>query len=314
MKKVSFAKIISNPFVILGSYIVSALSLVISLCVGNKIVTYIVSGCLGAYIIAITIYIIKVYFSINRYKRNLKEKYDIEAKKTTDDLINYTATVLDDIKNSTFCSLSKDRKDIKRDLDSLCAQLVKLFKLFLGKNAVCIKIICTDSLVNIDYDKWSTQTIARDCEEDLVERREHDDVTQRLDENTSFYEIIKKAENCWASANLVKTKHKYEKGKMSYKNPDRNYLRYYKSTIVVPIYSQSNYMANEIREYIQNSATGVAIHVLGFLCIDSKNVFDNKNSQHIFETATKIAKIIGRTLYPVFENILIHEIRKAQAH
>lgn len=52
-----------------------------------------------------------------------------------------------------------------------------------------------------------------------------------------------------------------------------------------------------------------SLHILGFLCIDSQNTYEENDCK--FKQAIEIAIVTGKMLYPIFENILNREIIKA---
>lgn len=196
-------EIASNPIVVLGSDILTLIGLIVSLCLKNVIVTSIIVSFLILYIIAITIYIIKRYFSVKRYKKNIDAANDTKNKEMASKIIQQISTALDGIVYSdNFTKNNDDTRSYSAILRNVCCRLKTLFELFLGQNCVCIKTICTDELMDLNYEQWSTITMARDGENLL--RSIHDSERQKISNNTSFYEIISKTKGYWASHNLKK--------------------------------------------------------------------------------------------------------------
>ena len=212
----------------------------------------------------------------------------------------------------------QSRLALKPHLDGVCDTIRKgvetLYFLLSRKRcsfAVCIKEIITSEIYDGDPSKWSTLTIARACD-NLDEREILDNTSQKVIENTSFYETItlKDVElTPWTSRNLEKTKAKYKEAKKDYVNPDPRCLDFYKSTIVVPIKQKNDLVSQVIKELGETNSCG-QVHYLGFLCIDSLETFNDKDKN--FEVLVIFATVFAQLLYPFFEEYLVDKIQKVE--
>ena len=209
----------------------------------------------------------------------------------------------------------QSRAELKPYLNEVCAQIRKaietLYFLLSGKRrsfAICIKEIITPEIYNSDPSTWSTQTIARVCD-NLVDRENLDNTPQQIVSNTSFYESVVKNLSPWTSRNLIKTQTTYHEAHNDYLNPDTRFLEFYRSTIVVPIKQQESEVSQVIKE-LDDANCCENIHYLGFLCIDSLETFDDNDKN--FEILIIFATIFAQLFYPFFEEYLVNKIQKVE--
>lgn len=172
---------------------------------------------------------------------------------------------------------------------------------------VCLKRMCTDTLIDYNCFNASTKAIAR-CGTNYVERSANDFAEQKISDNTSFEFILNnESESGYAAPNLEKTVAKGLENGNQYKNPDPMFLNYYKSTIVVPVRIKSKYISEE-RKKLASDINPNSYNYIAFLCIDSSEIFESDDK--IFKLAFNTLVVCGDALYPLLENKLIKEIEE----
>ncbi len=305
-KKKTFAKIMASPYTTLAGIIISLLGLILPLFKINPIAIYCILGGLGLYFIVITAYFIKLYFSAYKIKKNLVKRSTLAFENMRKEMWVNIADVLD-AADDVSAQLQKEvcsDNSFTNAMERVCQPIKKILDLSLKDCAVCIKRICTDEVMNDKYDTWETITLARVCS-NRAERSQDDLQTQKISDNTSFYEILSKHETMWSSNNLDDTAQAYRDLGLEYKNPDARYHDYYRSTIVVPIFRKVERVSPIIKEYKANLQVK-GKHYLGFLCVDSMNTFPKDNTN--FKEAMRITRIFGRFLYPLLERRLVQQL------
>lgn len=131
--------------------------------------------------------------------------------------------------------------------------------------SVCIKIISSGQNNLKDLEK-KAKTLVRSHNTDRERKRTNEDIT--IGKNTDFIHLCE-GTNIWFHGVDLKTQ--YEKGNYENEAEAKDWQAKYNSTIVVPI-----------RYY--NANDGNPIHdILGFLCIDSKNIIQSWDDVNSFE-------------------------------
>lgn len=188
----------------------------------------------------------------------------------------------------------------------------KLSEIILGKNGcICIKMIETQSLMNVDINKWKIRTIAR-SQSTRPNRIRNDSKPVLVSENSDFYDIITGGINNddvrlnpFIVPNLPELIEAWKTANRIYKNSTRDYLKRYKSTMVFPIATEKEQVASAIRERMIVDHN-VYYHVIGFLCWDYKETFE-KNDEDFALLAEMLASFAD-ILYPLLENYIVKQI------
>ena len=301
---------VTHPSTVLVSYIFTTLGFFLSL--SNNIVLQIIAMSIMTVCFIISIfYLVKFRLNIKKEKRKLKETLETTYLDNTNQILceasNLVRSIVDNSLNEKNDSIADQH------FRSICENVCNsIGDLLLGicniEFSVCLKQICVDKLITYDYEDAYTQTIARTGAKS-VERARNDFARQPIADNTSFLTILQTNDRCWASPNLDKTKEILKKANSQYKNPDRDYKKYYCSTIVAPVRINSRFMSNTILQYAQTERPD-RFHYMAFLCIDSPQKFSSKNKN--FNLASLTLSICGDALYPLFENKLTKEIDMVQ--
>lgn len=173
---------------------------------------------------------------------------------------------------------------LQKSLDDIC----EIYKEFSYQDiSACIKYI--DSIGKVDRERATIKTFVRSSSTDS-KRNENDN--NRLEpiyikDNTDFYSILSpnstNKKSYFYQRNLVQYAKDAEKNGDSYNNSTKNWERYYKSTIVVPIS-----IAN--KRLFFNSRND-CYDVIGFLCIDSlsTDAFLEKDERYNIDVAQAFA-------------------------
>lgn len=298
------AKIVNNPFVVLLTYLLSIVSF-FNISIDNLLICLIFRSFIALYLILLTFFICRRYFSIKRFKNNLVAKINSDSAEINKLLLQFTKTVIE--------SSLKVRKKKNIDYDhfksivkNICSLIQKIICKISGQEfSVCIKIFSLNELLETDYANMSTVTIARESK-DFIERSAHDHQKQSIATNTSFKSLLATGDLLWSCPDLTKLDPEKIKGS-SYQNPDNNYRNFYKSTTVTPIRTKIENVDRNIIDY-SNNCDRVEYHYLGFLCIDSCQTF--KEDEAFFEQLFPILILMGDALYPLLENYLINKIER----
>lgn len=172
--------------------------------------------------------------------------------------------------------------------------------------SVCIKRICTTTNMDDNFQNWEIETIARSSGTNPDRSRKDFSKRVSIGENSDFYVIVSsKYEDIshFASQDLTTIESDFlEQYKMEYKNSTSNFLQYYKSTIVVPIRISETYINPGLRTKL-NSSNENTFHIVGFLCIDTKDVY--KDTDRFIE-GIELAKSLSDSIYKIFENNLLY--------
>lgn len=160
-------------------------------------------------------------------------------------------------------------------LDNLC----DIMESFTGRKvSACIKLISyseDEEIINVDNAKLIT--FCRSAHSDTG-REVYEEATKGilLKENTDYLEIVstENAKNYFYQGDLERYSKKLEEVGKSYNNTDKNWSKFYKGAIVVPIQIKCK------RLYDQNRDE--AWHIIGFLRVDSlsKDAFMKKQEKY----------------------------------
>lgn len=190
-------------------------------------------------------------------------------------------------------------KSICNDTQSVIASLLDDDKV-----SVSIKRIITDEFIDTNYLEWQVETIARCSKSDS--KRDHDKSPKYISEN-SYLEIIVSpdyVDTVFVSPNLTNIANDFIKEyNKQYTNSTKNYLKYYKSTIVVPIRIEASKICSELGTL----PSSLQYYVIGFLCIDSLRTYDDSQ---LFYAAAEFSKTIADSIYKLFEKNIIAVINK----
>lgn len=309
-KKDALNRIASHPALVISSYILTAVGFLFSLS-DNLILQIIAISIMAICFSVLVIAFIRHRLNLKKEIERLEEQFEETYHNNTQNIIlkssNIIRTVVDNSLNVKNNSITNEH------FQSICENICKSIKMLLTEIcgiefSVCLKQICVEELLTYQYLDASTQTIAR-CGNKTEEREKNDFIKQPIAENTSFINILKSNDRCWASNDLTQTQKAMKKVGGEYKNPDKDYKKYYSSTIVVPIRINSKNLSNTILEY-SSSEKPKGFHYIAFLCIDSPERFSPKDKN--FNLASVVLASCGDALYPLFENKLVKEIDKVE--
>ena len=301
-------KVVNSPWFAVSSFVISLVGLIVSIVQNNIVLQIILSVFFVSYLIVVSTVIINRFLNINKIQSKLEKQY---LQRLDSDIAFVSQLIKDEI--SSVSVLRKSSKDEDNFFSSImknnCEIIQKAIReVFSLKFDVCVKSMCVDTVVDSDVSTWKTLTIAR-ASENYTKRIKHDDDRQAISNNTSFLSIIAKNNDSWAAYNIKEIINSLKEIGEEYKNPDKDYENYYKSTIVVPIRKKAKDFSNqEIKDLkIDESCS---YHYLGFLCIDSMQIFD-KNDE-TFKRLINFIIPIGEFLYNLYFEKLLNEIRTNQ--
>lgn len=319
MNKKRFYKVITHPATTAIVDLCTFGGFLVSVWVNNNFFKAVLFAIFSIVFLYSFIFILTRWLSIKRAKRNIQRS----SLRNSEDISTQIHLFFHDLRD---CN---NYLDIHSNLSSelfrskalnLCNRIEKFFNSVLQTNNsvnVCIKLLDTNSISDSDYRKWKTYTFVRSQSTD-TNRSNHDKEYASITENTDFEMIVSdepefRSINYFISENLENTKReyneKYEKDNKHFKNsnPDASY----KSTIVVPIRVSADLASPRLK--IDSSK--YSHHILGFLCIDSDETFDDVEKDFrfsIFMNSAKYACAFADSLYHFFESYLIHRIFEQQ--
>ncbi len=309
-------KFVTHPVVVLLSFVFTFGGFLLTLS-NNIILQCIAVGILVVCTVVITACFIKYRFNIRSEKTKIEKEirqtfevmiqeeqksYLAKAYAGMEKTMEFVRTLVDNSLHTKQVAFSEDH--FRAVCKNICATVRTILLNVCNIDfSVCIKQIHTEEIIDYDYKNATTQTIARSGHK-IVERSQNDSEFQKISDNTSFSDILE-TNSCWASPNLEFTASNRSQGGSTYKNPDENYRKYYKSTIVAPIRINSKYISPTITN-CTSSAKPERYHYIAFLCVDSPETFELEDP--LFTLASMILGVCGDALYPLFENKLIKEI------
>ena len=309
--KTTIEKITSNAWVVLFFNICSLFGLILSCVFGNQWCILVFSILLAVLICIISSYLMYRVFAVRRAKRNI-EKTHLAIRKETGELFHRFFHDLRDCNSFLDKNRDVNQEVFKDKATLLCNQIEKIFNRMLdAKTAVCIKLFRTDTILDKDIDEWEIQTFVRSSSTS-DERYQYDRKSDKIIENTDFEIILRdvgkaKQKDFFYAVNIKKYIDYFEKESgEKFRNSHENYQ--YNSAIVVPIRIKASNMHPELKKLCTDKDY---FHVVGFLCIDTEETFDDvkhnyKYSQ--FMSSLKYACAISDSMYHFFESYLIKEI------
>lgn len=300
-------KFVQNPWVTFSVYLITLFGVIFQIIGENKYVK-ICALCCSTFLISIVVLcFIWRYTTVIKISRKQKKKSINKYSPVSNfylDLLHQQAVTLVQIKNRNV----DDEEFFKSCLLNFC-QLIhdKLNRLLNTDFAVCIKSICLKDTSSIEVNEWKTKTEARIASNNLIRRSARDNEYQRVVDNTSFFNIVKENLLSWAAFDIEEVSKQLEECGQHYKNPDQDFRRYYKSTIVIPIVQKYENIPSELKTKL-NIHSETTHHYLGFLCLDTEESFTSKEDE-IFQAAINLALPLGELLYQVFSEKILLEIR-----
>lgn len=163
------------------------------------------------------------------------------------------------------------------------------------KVCACIKLIENNGSVN-DINKETARviTFSRSSNNDDKRKTYSDNGKSfRIKENTDFYDILdensQNTDSFFYQSDLQQYEKKLEDVGKEYRNTTRNYSKYYKSTIVVPIKIENNLIHYTEDDYGYN--------IIGFLCVDSLSTNAFRDTEFDKCVNTRILESFASELY-----------------
>lgn len=166
------------------------------------------------------------------------------------------------------------------------------------KISVCIKRIIVDDNMQEDFTQWRIETMARSIGT-KQDRNLHNKEPVLIANNSDFKVIIdpQYGDSVFTCMDLTKVKETFlDTYKEEYRNSTEDYIKYYKSTIIAPIRVRTSKMNKGINAPWTNK---ISYHILGFLCIDTEEVFSD--GVELFDTGIELAKALADILYKLVE-------------
>ena len=189
--------------------------------------------------------------------------------------------------------------------DALSAFFSALLRDYLDKNqvSVCIKLIDPQTMNEEDTEHWLLETLARSVSTNQA-RSNMDRNKVLVSDNSDFSVILSNDFDCpyFACPDMRDIEDFFIKNfKKEYRNSRSNYIKHYKSTIVMPIKIDGQNVSREIKEK-DPTITERSVY-FGFLCIDSLKVFSTTQEVKAFETAVEYAKGFADSLFIYLEKV-----------
>lgn len=302
--KKAIVKINSNPFFIFFVSICSIIGFISSFLSQYFVIKLISHLFLYACIIVLIIRFTK-YVTLKREAYKIMDelfeiikKYNFQFKKSYDDIENEEV--------GTYRHLDYILKPISEHLSHL-SQLV------IGdKSCICIKMLDVTSLMNEDLNNWQIITMARSSSTNS-KRVKNDDQPVPISKNSDFKTILKGEDSFYSNQFVVPSLpvliDQWKVVGKEYENSTKNYLEKYKSTIVIPIKTQTEFVSDVIKNELQLKNNS-HYHIIGFLCWDSNNTYLSEYDNERFEKLAELLESFASNLYPLLENYLILLIKK----
>lgn len=243
---------------------------------------------------------------LKNYEEKLLKCYD-QFKDSTEEIHKFFHNMRDHICTyNYFIKKQGSENYLEQMFRNVCSDIESIFnKLWINeKVSVCIKRIIPQNQSNIDNDfmNWEVETIARSISTKQC-RNKNNKKRVKIEENSDFLIIISPEyeDSVFSCMDLTKVnKEFFETYNRPYRNSTKDYLKYYKSTIVAPIRIQVDKMNPKVRPKWME---GIDYHLVGFLCIDTEKVFSGNPVQ--FDIGVEIAKASADMLYNLIENVLV---------
>jgi len=281
------------------------------------------------------IYFSNIFNNENRRIENIK-LLEAEKEKFKESIRNFR-NFSKDIKNDYFSVLKEyhSNKDLykldrvleiyKKGAEKAVNNIAQTFKSLTGEEvSSCVKLICTDNefidnyFLKYDTEKTSCITICRNEGRSSNLRRTRDKIisnTQnernigidkyRLEyvrEHSIFVYLINKYEESFIYFPDIKMANEADNSN-SYSNPNKDFPKYYNTTISVPIRCHRDNLYYQIGEQRYGEmGNDHPYDVIGFLCVDAKsaNVFDSFNNERGENTFADLMTAYASMLYIYF--------------
>lgn len=257
------------------------------------------------YIVVISVFVAKRYFSIKKITARIETEFNNRIQNLSEINRGFFDTLKNEIADVHNCS-SIDIGTFEKVIVTCCTSLNNYFDHYLGnKNSVCIKRIKTETILDEDVHEWDIVTFGRS----LSTKRHRgikDYKSCKVKENTDFELILTGAEDYFASPDLNVTVQKYKDNNLIFRNSRKNFLEHYQSTIVVPIRISMEKIDASLKQHMNYSDEQHVFHVLGFLCIDSMQTYEENSIP--FASAVEQAIAFADAIYPLLEAYLVAQL------
>lgn len=293
------------------AFISSIVTIVLMFTGGNNLFRYILCGIVGIYILCFCWYVVKSLLDTNKAKQEFDRDYSQKHHKVALRLHGYFHN-LRDYSSSIYSVKTLTLEDVVDKCRNICDYIAEFYRALLGNClgddavSVCIKLIKTESIFDEFYTNWEMETIARSTTT-IQQRNNIDKNPVKISENSDFQIIIsrKYQDELFSFSDMRNIDEDFL---LTYQIPYRNsrgedFIKYYRSTIVVPIKIDGKHASQEVKIRIKNVSEKSLI--LGFLCIDSMKVFETEHEKKMFSLSVEYAKTLGDSLYLFFEKILL---------
>lgn len=302
----------ANPIVVVVCDLCTIAGFILALVFQNNVIKIILFSLCTAIILYTVIFISIRWFSINRAKRNIQQNYHDRVRNMSK-LTHIFFHELRDYNNYLKITETIKDSEFHDKAVNICNSIESFFTSVLetkSKTCVCIKLLDIDSISNHDYKTWKTYTFARSASTD-TRRYNDDDKREPITENTDFEILVSNEKefsqyNYFHSVNLEKTSKQFlQDHKRQFLNSHHNAT--YKSTIIVPIRILTKLASPQLG---LNPKT-TRYHILGFLCIDSEETFDEDGHNYRYNTfmnSIQFACAFADSLYHFFESYLLKRL------
>lgn len=285
--------------------VIGSIASIIGLFSGNTIFKIIGIVFVVSYTMGITIFLVKRFLSIQKIHETISSEYD----KRLQSLSETSRNIFDTLKNETADIRNGkgiDTASFEKVIATCCTTLNTYFDCFLGnENSVCIKRIKTETILNEDVHEWDIVTFGRSILT-RKKRSTNDHQSCKVKDNTDFEMILTGEADYFASPNLSITDQKYKQKNKIFKNSHEDFLKYYQSTIVVPIRINMARVSSKLLPHMKYTEDQHIYHVLGFLCIDSMEIYSEDSVA--FASAVEQTIAFADALYPLLESFLIAQL------
>lgn len=285
--------------------VVGSIASIISLFSDNNIFKSIGIAFVIIYFVSLSVFVAKRFFSIRIITARIEDDYNKRIQNLSEINHGFFDTLKNEISDVNNCS-SIDISTFEKVIVTCCSSLNNYFDYYLGnKNSVCIKRIKTETILDEDVHEWDIVTFGRSLSTKR-HRGSKDYKSCKVKENTDFELILTGDEDYFASPNLNITVQKYKDNNLVFRNSRKNFLDHYQSTIVVPIRINMEKIASSLKQQMNYSDEQHVFHVLGFLCIDSMQTYDENSVP--FASAVEQAIAFADALYPLLEAYLVAQL------
>lgn len=313
--KVGINQVVNNPWFILVCNIISIVGFFLSFTVQNEICKIITCAICAVLVLVVTLYLFFRIAGIKKAKRNLSRN----AVATNKKIYKYIHSFYHNLRNYLNVIQQDDAFSSRHFSDKaalLCNHMEKVFTIALDVKepvSVCIKRIKTSSILNGNIKDWELCTFARSTstQRERFEYDRNDRDPDKITDNSDFEMIVSNDKqfrnvNCFYTGDLEAYAVEYEK-KYGVKFNNSHFQPPYKSTIIVPIRIDSDYMSTTLKAKIGDSRY---YHIVGFLCIDSEEKFlkEDEIRYERFKNCVELAFSMGDALYTFLEDYLVKDI------